>query len=439
MPNSIPENIRFVGIKSKKLESDFNGGRIVSDAGAVLLRQADRNLHLIDAMASHIKDNRHKSYINHPLKDILRQRVNAIACGYEDGNDHTELRKDPIFKIANNRGIKDADMASASTISRLENSVTRKDLIAMSKVMVEQFISSFDTEPDELILDFDATDDRIHGKQEKRFFHGYYDGYCYLPLYVFCSDKLLVSYLRPSNIDGAKHTWAILSLLVKRLRQEWPEVKIIMRADSGFCRHKMLTWCESNTVYYVIGIAKNKRLTKTAKQIIEKSRDIHKQTNQKVRLFGHIRYAAKTWSRERRIIVKAEQLKEGENIRYIVTNMEEEKGEYLYDGIYVKRGDMENRIKEQQLDLFADRTSCTGFMANQFRLILASCAYILLEYIRRVGLKGTRLAGAQVGTIRLKLLKIGAIIIENTKRILIKISETYVYKDIFKIVAARLL
>jgi len=438
MPNSISKNICFEGIKSKKIEADFNGGRIVTDAGAILLRGADRKLNFINNLSSAINDTRHKSYIDHSIKDILSQRINAIACGYEDGNDHRELRKDPIFKIANNHGTQEADLASPATISRLENNVTRKDLIKMSEVMVEQFIRSFDNPPKNLILDFDATDDRIHGDQEKRFFHGYYDSYCYLPLYVFCENKMLVSYLRPSNIDGAKHSWAILSLLVKRLRKCWPEVKITIRADSGFCRHKMFNWCDKNNVRYVIGIARNKRLADEAQEIITDSRDRHEQSKQKTRIFGECMYSAKTWTKQRRVIVKAEQLEKGENIRYVVTNIEEKSPEYIYDSIYVKRGEMENLIKEQQLDLFADRTSCSKFVANQFRLILASCAYILMEYIRRVGLTGTSLAHAQMGTIRLKLLKIGAVIIENTKRILLKISETYGYKDLFQIVAFRI-
>lgn len=440
MQDSITEKMRFVGIKSKKVEAEFNGGQIVSDAGILLLRQADRKLKLTEKLSRRIKDERHASYVQHGIGRILAQRIYAIACGYEDINDHKELRKDPIFKLSGNIVKEDEKyLASPSTISRLENKVTRKDMIRISELLIDRFIASYDKKPKELILDFDATDDEVHGKQEKRFFHGYYDSYCYLPLYVFCGSKLLVSYLRPSNIDAAKHAWAILKMLTNRLRSEWPKVKITIRADSGFCRHRMLSWCERHGIFYIIGIGKNNVLMREAKELIELSRSAYAITDEKVRIFGEIKYSAKTWEKERRVIVKAEQLSKGENIRFVVTNITDNTAEYLYDEIYVKRGDMENRIKEQQLDLFADRTSCCKFLSNQFRLFLASFAYVLIDYIRTVGLSSTKYANAQAGTIRLKFLKAGAIITENTRRIFINISETFVYKDIFCLIAKRLL
>jgi len=328
-------------------------------------------------------------------------------------------------------------LSSPPTLCRLENRITRGDLVRMSKVLVEVFIASHDAPPEELVLDFDATDDAVHGKQEGRFFHGYYDHYCFLPLYVFCGDHLLVSYLRPSNIDGARHAWAVLSLLVKRFRKTWPDVKIIFRGDSGFCRWRMLRWCENNGVYYITGLAKNSRLNGMAKPLLDRASRQYGKTDQKQRLFGRIRYAAQTWDRERPVIVKAEHAEQGSNPRYVVTNLTGDPQE-LYDKVYCARGEMENRIKEQQLDLFADRTSCTKWWANQFRLMLSGLAYLLLEAIRRLGLKGTELAQAQCGTIRLKLLKIGAVIRRNSRRVYFHLSSACPYRGLFFRVAHRL-
>jgi hypothetical protein len=303
--------------------------------------------------------------------------------------------------------------------------------------MIELFIRSYKKAPEELVLDFDATDDAVHGKQQGRFFHGYYDHYCFLPLYVFCGDQLLVSYLRPSNIDGARHAWAILALLVKRLRKVWPKVKIIFRGDSGFCRWRMLRWCESHGVYYIVGLAKNSRLNEMARPLLEQARIQYDERGQKQRLFGEMQYAALTWDRARRVIVKAEHTEQGSNPRYILTNLAGDP-QKLYDEVYCARGEMENRIKEQQLDLFADRTSCTKWWANQFRLLLSSLAYLLLEAIRRLGLKGTELDRAQCGTIRLKLLKIGAVIRRNTRRVYFHLSSACPYQDLFFRAARRL-
>ena len=289
-------------------------------------------------------------------------------------------------------------------------------------------IESFKRAPKKLLLDFDATDDVVHGKQEGRFFHGYYDHYCFLPLYVFCRNQLLVSYLRPSKIDGAKHAWAILALLVKRLRQAWPQVKIILRADSGFCRWRMLSWCERNNVGYIVGIAKNKRLNAITAQRQREARDCYAELGAKVRWFTDLHYAAGSWNRARRVIAKIEHTAKGSNPRYVVTNLKGD-GQALYDKLYCARGEMENRIKEQQLDLFADRTSCHRWWPNQFRLLLSSLAYMLLEAIRRLALKGTELANAYVGTLRLKLLKIGAVILRNTRRIRFLLSSACPYQQ----------
>lgn len=369
---------------------------------------------------------------------MLAQRVYGIALGYEDLNDHETLRTDPLFQFLSGRkpGADEA-LASPPTLCRFENALTRASLTRMSGVFVDQFIASFKEPPSEVVLDFDATDDVVHGKQEGRFFHGFYDNYCFLPLYVFCGQQLLCAYLRPSNIDAAKHSRAILKLLVTRLRQAWPETRIIWRADSGFCRWRMLRWCERHDVGYVVGIARNKVLERLAAPFMDQAKQQFETTGQKQRCFYEVQYAAKTWSRQRRVIVKAEHLEQGPNCRFLVTNLHDPPGE-IYDGRYVARGDMENRIKEQQLGLFADRTSCRKFLANQFRLLLASAAYLLIEDLRRSALQGTELRSAQVQTIRLKLLKIAARVRVTVRRIVLSLSSAYPYQRLFAYLVARL-
>jgi hypothetical protein len=424
----------FPACKSRKVQVDFDGGEVTSDAGALLIRQADRKLRLTENLRQELNDPRRQASCDHQQLELLRQRIYGLALGYEDLNDHETLRKDVALQTAAQT---DHELASASTLCRWENRADRETAWVIAELMVELFIRSYRKAPEELILDFDATDDAVHGKQEGRFFHGYYDHYCFLPLYVFCGDHLLVSYLRPSNIDGARHAWAVLSLLVKRFRKTWPDVKIIFRGDSGFCRWRMLRWCENNGVYYITGLAKNSRLNGMAKPLLDRASRQYGKTDQKQRLFGRIRYAAQTWDRERPVIVKAEHAEQGSNPRYVVTNLTGDPQE-LYDKVYCARGEMENRIKEQQLDLFADRTSCTKWWANQFRLMLSGLAYLLLEAIRRLGLKGTELAQAQCGTIRLKLLKIGAVIRRNSRRVYFHLSSACPYRGLFFRVAHRL-
>jgi hypothetical protein len=308
----------------------------------------------------------------------------------------------------------------------------------MSEVFVETFIASHRQPPKELVLDFDATDDRVHGTQEGRFFHGYYDSYCFLPLYVFCGDQLLAAYLRPSNIDGSKHTRALLKLLVRRFREVWPDVRIIVRGDSGFCRWRMMRWCENNSVFYILGLARNAVLEAMSEPFMQEAEAEHKRIGAKVRRFHEIMYAAHTWDRERRVILKAEHLEQGANARYIVTNLPDVTPQGAYDCLYTPRGDMENRIKEQQLYLFADRTSCHKFVANQFRVLLASAAYVLIEHIRRTALKGTELSRAQVSTIRLKLFKIAARVVPSVRRVIFHLSSSCPYQQLFRQVVARL-
>jgi hypothetical protein len=300
--------------------------------------------------------------------------------------------------------------------------------------MVEQFIASFDQAPEELILDFDATDNPIHGMQEGRFFHGYYDKYCLLPLYVFCGDQILTSYLRPSNIDAAKHAWAILSLLVKRLRKEWPEVRIIFRADSGFCRHRMLNWMENNNVGYCVGISRNKVLERKAEKWSTEAKRLYEEDGQKHQVIGEFSYAAGSWNKERRVLIRAEHGNLGRNPRFVVTNLEQEPEE-LYRNLYCARGEMENKIKEQ-MQLFSGRSSAHHWWANQHRLLLSALAYHLLERMRSLALQGTRLAQAECRTLRIKLLKIGAVISRNTRSIKVHLSSHCPTQDLFWKVAA---
>lgn len=423
--------IEFSRLKRKKIQADFHGGTLTSDAGAVLLREVDRGLGLIDALNACIPDPRHPDLIVHPQRTLLAQRIFGIGLGYEDLNDHHTLRQDPVFQTITERGIdEEQPLASPPTLCRWENRIHRSSLVQMAEVFVEQFIASHKPPPNELILDFDATDDPVHGNQVGRFFHGYYDHYCFLPLYVFCGEQLLVSYLRPSKIDAAKHSRAILKLLVTRFRQVWPEVKIIFRGDSGFCRWRLMRWCDRHQVGYILGLAKNSVLTAKAQGWMEQAQRQFQSTQQKQRVFAELTYAAGTWDRPRRVVVKAEHVSQGANTRFIVTNLPGDPQE-LYDDLYCQRGDMENRIKEQQLYLFADRTSCHDFVANQFRLLLSSAAYVLMETLRRVGLQKTELAAAQVSTIRLKLLKIGARVRLSARRIVFHLASGYPFQILF--------
>ena len=426
--------LQFPRFSRRKIDVSFNGGDITSNGGVQLLRLADERTGLIKAAARAIGDSRRTKSCTHDLESLVRQRVYGISLGYEDLNDHEALRADLALQTALSR---DESLASPSTLCRLENRANRNTAVALHKVLIDNFIASYKQAPRRLILDVDATDDRVHGDQEGRFFHGDYDHYCFLPLYVFCGDQLWVSYLRSSKIDGAKHSWAVLALLIKRLRQAWPKVEILVRADSGFCRWRMLRWFDRHGVDYVIGIAKNPRLHDQSLALRTLAQWRYWMMGEKQRLFSEVRYAAQTWDTPRRVIVKAEHSARGSNPRFVVTNLTGN-AQRIYDRIYCARGEMENRIKEQQLGLFADRTSCHTWWANQFRLLLSSLAYTLLETIRRVALHATALARAQCGTLRLKLLRIGAIVLRNTRRIRLLLSSAYPNRELFCLVAARL-
>ena len=434
MTKCYQRSFEFPRVNRRIVEARFDGGDITSDGGVLLLRQADRLTGLSDSIARALSDPRRQASCDHDVPGLVRQRLYAIALGYEDLNDHDGLRQDVALQTAVER---DQWLASASTLCRFENRADREAAWRLHEVLLDQFIASFKRAPKKLILDFDATDDPVHGEQDGRFFHGYYRHYCFLPLYVFCGHQLLVSYLRPSNIDGAKHSWAILSLLVKRLRQVWPKVRIIFRGDGGFCRWKMLRWCDHHEVGYIIGLAKNKRLNRLTASLQDEAAACFAATGHKVRWFTDFQYAARSWDGARRVIAKIEHSKHGVNPRYVVTNLEGD-AKQLYDKLYCARGDMENRIKENQLDMFGDRTSCQHWWPNQFRLLLASLAYTLIEAIRRIALKGTELANAYVGTIRLKLFKIGAVILKNTRRIRFLLASGCPYKELYFLAANRL-
>jgi Transposase DDE domain group 1 len=431
MTECIDQTLHFSRLGPKAVVADFNGGRLTTDAGALLLRELGQKLGLFDALDRAIPDPRWLPIVIHEQKTMLAQRIIALALGYEDLNDHQALRSDPSLQLAAGLipepGIL---LASPPTLCRLENRVQRRSLIRIAEVLVDQFIATHPRPPEALILDFDATDDPIHGKQEGRFFHGYYDHYCFLPLYVFCGDELLTAYLRPSDIDASQHTRAVLKLLVRRLRAAWPEVKITIRGDSGFCRWRLMRWCDSNGIGYVLGLARNAVLQREARDWIERAERQFVRTGRPQRIFGSLSYAAKSWDRPRRVIAKAEHNAQGANPRFVVTNVPGGPQE-LYEDVYCQRGEMENRIKEQQLGLFADRTSCHRFAANQFRLLLSSAAYVLVQALRREALAGTELARAQVGTIRLKLLKVAARVVVSARRVVFHLASSYPYRSAY--------
>ncbi len=432
MTDCTTEPLLFSSLQRQQIVADFAGGTLTSDSGLLLLREVNRRTGLIPAIAAALADPRDPTRITHALTTLLSQRIFALAAGYEDLNDQQTLRHDPLLAVlAEQRPDPDQPLASPPTLCRLENTIDRASLWRLADVFVEQFIASCQTPPTELILDFDATDARLHGQQEGRFFHGYYGDYCYLPLYVFCGDRLLAAYLRPSNIDASRHSRAILKLLVNRLRRAWPAVKIVVRADSGFCRWKLLRWCERHDVGYIIGLAKNSVLEGRLAASMQQAARQFEQTGLKQRIFTTFEYAAGTWDRPRRVLGKAEHNSQGANPRFLVTNQPGEP-QALYDEVYCQRGEMENRIKEQQLDLFADRVSCSKFQANQFRLLLSAAAYVLVESLRRQALAGTDLAQAQAGTIRLKLFKVAARVVVSVRRVVLHIASSYPLQDLFR-------
>lgn len=449
--------MEFQGLGSRKVQADFDGGEVSSDGGLLLLREIDQRLNIIAKLAQCFTDYRDPELIEHSLDELLRQRIYGIALGYEDLNDHDDLSRDILlaasvgkkdFEGQERRRDKDKGkaLASSSTLNRLEltpadadNSARYKKIVyceeAIESLFVDLFLQSFEEPPKEITLDFDATDDEIHGEQEGRFFHGYYDCYCYMPLYVTCGDHLLVAKLRKADQDASAGSVEILARLIERIRAQWPDVHIIARGDSAFAREAIMALCEATPhVYYVFGLAKNDRLLAAIGDAEVAAHVRHILTGVAARVFTEFQYCTlKTWSKSRRVIAKAEYLKKGFNPRFIVTNLPEAHASIkeVYEDIYCARGDMENRIKEQQLDLFADRTSTHTMRANQLRLWFSSLAYVMMSAVRRIGLTGTRLAKATCGTIRLKLFKIGARIKVSVRRLMVHLATACPYKDVF--------
>lgn len=430
---------------------------MTSDAGALLLGASDRAVRLIDRLAACFIDRRRPELIEHEVKTLIGQRVTGIALGYEDLIDHDHLRHDPVMAVLAGKlkaRRKDcAAVAGKSTLNRLERSADKASLYhkiahdpeRIERLFVDVFLEAHAAPPEEIVLDLDATDDPLHGEQEGRFFHGYYGGYCYLPLYIFCGEHLLSAKLRPANIDGAAGAKEEIERLVGQIRARWPQTRIILRADSGFARDELMTWCEENGVDYLFGLARNKRLAAEIGAEIEEAEEESARTGEAARRFKDFQWTTlKSWSRARRVVAKAEWLQGGPqgkaNPRFVVTslNAEEFDARALYEDLYCARGEMENRIKECQLDLFADRTSTATMRANQLRLWLHSFAYVLVTALRRIALAGTRLANATCASIRLKLFKIGALVKVSVRRIKIAMASGHPWRAEWAIAHARL-
>jgi len=433
MPNCTATPVPFAKLGRRAIDVRFDGGDVSSDGGLLLLRQVERRLGLLKAVAQALPDPRAPCLVQHTTEQLLRQRVFGLCQGYEDLNDHDRLRDDLALQTAVG---KVQAAASSPTLCRFESRADRAAAVATQRILVEQFIASFQRPPEELVLDFDATDDLVHGNQEGRHFSRYYDSYCFLPLYVFCGEQLLVAYLRPAKKDAALHAVAILKLLATRLRQAWPAVRIIFRGDSGFCRPLLLSWCERHHVHYVVGMAKNSRLLTEAEWWRAQAAYAFAWTQQPQRIFGEFHYRAGSWPCHRRMIAKAEHNAQGANPRFVVTNLRDAP-QALYETMYCARGEMENRIKECQLGLFSDRTSCHLWWPNQFRLLLAALAYVLLERLRTIGLAGTELARAQVWILRCRLLKVGAVIVRNTRRVRFFLASAFPHQAAFRLAAQR--
>ena len=429
---------------SRRVVAQFAGDWLTTEGGSLLLRQADRKIGLLRRVAGCFSDYRQPERIEHRLEEMLAQRIYGLALGYEDLNDHEQLRQDPLLGVLAGKKDLGEPLAGKSTLNRLEltpvgsPAAERYNKInysaeALDELLVDLFLEAHPRAPREIVLDLDATDTPLHGRQEARFFHGYYGHYCYLPLYVFCGDHLLCARLRPSNIDASAGSLEEVQRIVRQIRARWPKTSIILRADSGFCREELLAWCENNEVGYVFGFARNKRLRRIIGRAMQEAKQEHRRTGKPARVFCEFAYRTKkSWSRTRRVIAKAEQIEGKENPRYLVTSLDKEawSAQSLYEQLYCARGEMENRIKEQ-LSLFADRMSTETLRANQLRLYFSSLAYVLVEALRRLGLAGTEWAEAQADTIRLRLLKIAAQVRITARRIWVRYSCAYPWQNVF--------
>ncbi len=438
--------------KRREIRAQFDGGAITSDGGGLLLREVEKRVGMLRQFAACFTDYRNPDLIEHKVEEMVAQRVYGLALGYEDLNDHEELRNDPLLAVL----IEKADpssqvLAGKSTLNRLEltqETASRKERYkkivldhgAVDRLLVQVFLEAHQEAPQEIILDLDATDDPLHGKQEGRFFHGYYGHYCYLPLYIFCGEFLLCARLRPSNIDAPAGSVEELRRIVAQIRSAWPEVRMVVRGDSGFCREELMSWCEAEGVGYLLGLAKNERLKAEIVKEMEEAKAQYQETGRAARRFQEFVYQTRdSWSRARRVVAKAEHLEKGENPRFVVTSLSTEAwpAQALYEQRYCARGDMENRIKEQ-LMLFSDRTSTHYLRSNQLRLYFSSVAYVLLQMLRRLGLEGTELAQAQCSSIRLKLLKIGALIRITVRKVWVSLASGYPYVTLFRQVYEKL-
>lgn len=443
----------FAPVENRVVVAAFDGGAVTSDAGGLLLGAADRAVRLVDRFSGCFEDHRRADLIEHAVRTLVSQRVFGIALGYEDLNDHDQLRHDPVMatligKLEAKRG-DCAPLAGKSTLNRLELSrpeptkyhKVSHDPAAIEQLFVTLFLEAHRKAPKQVILDLDATDDPVHGHQEGRFFHGYYDHYCYLPLYVFCGRQLLAAKLRPSNIDASAGAREEIERIVAQIRRRWPGVRILLRADSGFCREELMAWCEANKVDYVFGLARNSRLAGEIEPELAEATEESRRTGKPARRFKDFMWSTlDSWSRRRRVVAKAEVTRGDPNPRFIVTSLSrgEAKARHLYEKLYCARGDMENRIKEAQLDMFADRTSAATMRANQLRLWFASMAYVLLCALRRIGLKFTQFARASCGTIRLKLLKVGALVTTSVRRIKVAMASAYPWREEWELAHALL-
>ena len=421
------EKYSFGRINNKDVKVSFDGEALSTDGGLILIDKIDKKIGLIEKIASKIEDGRNADRIKHTVVNIIRQRVYALASGNEDINDHQTIKDDPLYQSMFST---DSSLASPSTICRFEKDIPLSVHFETQKALIETFIESYDQAPDEITLDFDPTDFTLYGGQESKHYHGYYGDYCYLPLIVTCDHHLLVAHLRPSNIDGARHVWAVLALLVKEIRKAWTGVKITFRADSGLCRHPIFNWCEKHDVNYIVGLPANNKLKETVETLSQQVEATYHETQQKQKQFTEFTYKAGTWKCERRVIAKIEHNPLGANNRFIVTNLTEHEAQVLYDEIYCARGDMENRIKEYQIDMFGSRMSCSAYAANQFRMLLSAIAYVYMNKLRHI-IHEDNQPMAYCNTIRLKLIKVAVTIRKSTRKLYLQISKSYPYKAMF--------
>jgi hypothetical protein len=443
MTECIQSGFEFEAHFSRQVIARFDGGTITSDAGGLLLRETDRRMKLLPRLARCFLDGRNPALVKHSVAQMVAQRVHGLALGYEDLNDHEQLRDDPLLQVLAGKPQQDGPLAGKSTLNRMElgdGSPDRYKKItywrdSMDELLVDVFVEAHATPPEQIILDIDTTDVALHGNQEGRFYHGYYDHYCYLPLYVFCGEHVLCARLRRSNIDPSMGSVKEIARIVERIRAAWPQVQIILRGDSGFCRDELMAWCEANSVDYVFGMARNARLEAIVSEALEQAQRQYEQTRQPARVFIEFEHetASGTWTRRRRVVAKAEHIDGKSNPRFLVTSLEAQTwaAQPLYEDLYCARGDMENRIKEQFM-LFADRVSAATMRANQLRLYLSVMAYTLLAGLRRLGLRATELATAQAGTIRLRVLKIGAQVRVTVRKVWVQMASSYPYQTLFE-------